>query len=87
MAGPLTETTNMNVIDDVGWKFVPFNVPVFEVVSLASLEGLVEPATEGGIFKLVFPSEIRTIDPMQHEALLEESLRTYDDIWLKLAGR
>jgi len=86
-----TETTGTSVLLQSGWTIMPLHVAVLQVAPPERVVNLVWviPEELGGIgdFQLVGPSTRRTIDPQLHQALLDESLREYDQIWRVLAER
>ena len=91
MTMPLTDNADIKVWQELERKITPLNIPVSAVappptrVDLAPFElqelGLL------GSFEFIQPSRRRTRDVGTHQALLEESLREYRDIWRTLAER
>jgi len=57
------------------------------VIALAGWQFGPSIESAGGPFRLVFPSETPAIGDIQHEELLEESLRRYGNIWTELGRR
>lgn len=83
--------TDTDALQTTGWKILPQNViPVAVAPPSARID--FRPATEettiyAGWVELIGPSEIRRIAPDTHNALLNESLQEYGDIWRRLALR
>ncbi len=75
---------------DSEWRVMPLNVPTLLVdppaaALLITRESEFEELV--GSYHVVQPSHRRAIDSDTHGALLEESLRDYEDIWRILAQR
>lgn len=91
MALPYTESTNMKVWQETGWKIRPLNVPVLIIPPPAAYTDLHSGEPQDlipiGAFELISPPRRRAIDTLTHRALLERSLRDYGDIWTTLAER
>lgn len=86
-----TETTGTSVLRESGWEMVPLHVTVFQVAPPEPQANIISVITEEpkgiGAFQLVTPAARRAIEPHLHQALLDESLREYEQVWRVLAER
>jgi len=92
MSMPQTESTDMKTWEEhIGWVLrTPLNVPVMVVDTPALFMGLRSVELEEGIpsdFGLVSIGRQRRIDIATHQALIDESLREYSNIWRSLAKK
>jgi len=87
---PQTESSDVRVLEDEGWELrSPMSIPVIveapgPVAEIRSFDLKSEKPSD---FILIQPGHGRRIDKATHQALLEESLREYRDIWRTLGKK
>jgi len=88
---PQTESTNMRAWQKSGWRLTPLNIPVLLVsppIARTDFRNAeIDDLAPVGGFEITPASNRRTIDPLTHQSLLEQSLREYKEIWTILAQR
>ena len=86
-----TESTNMEFFTQQQWILrMPLNFPVLDIeapkdfTEIKSYE--IQDITPGNLI-IVWQNREHTIDTLTHNALLDESIREYSNIWRTLAGK
>jgi len=76
--------------DNENWKLIPFNVPVAileapEDIAEVKSHELVESLP--GEYGLMLGEKKEFISNINHDLILDKSIKEYDEIWRKLAER